>query len=154
MRAQAWISSKQETEVEEQKQNLQNTEREDSLLGGGRDSVKITELYRDYFKKCFFLFFNSKHLIHPVFLRLEAMINNFLHLRDTISFLYCPEASQTGFKRFPRLSLLSSWGNSCILNSWLFDIFLRYREIFRFLAEKIPTERKVSSSSVCFLQEC
>lgn len=82
MRAQAWISSKQETEAEEQKQNLQNTEKEDSLLGGGRDSVKTTELYRDYFKKWFFLlFFNSKHLIHTVFLRLEAMINNFLHLR-------------------------------------------------------------------------
>lgn len=53
MRAQAWIFSKQETEAEEQKQNPQNTEREDSLLGGGRDSVKTTELYRDYFKKYF-----------------------------------------------------------------------------------------------------
>lgn len=56
MSTQAWISSKQETEAEEQKQNPQNTEREDSLLGGDRDSVKATELYRDYFKKCFFCF--------------------------------------------------------------------------------------------------
>lgn len=48
MKAQAWISSKQETEAEEKKQNPQNTEREDSLLGGGRDSAKTNELYRDY----------------------------------------------------------------------------------------------------------
>lgn len=44
MSTQAWISSKQETEAEEQKQNPQNTEREDSLLGDDRDSVKATEL--------------------------------------------------------------------------------------------------------------
>lgn len=53
----AWISSKQKTEAEEQKQNPQNTEREDSLLGGDRISVKTTELYRDYFKKMFFFCF-------------------------------------------------------------------------------------------------
>lgn len=44
MSTQAWISSKQETEAEEQKQNPQNAEREDSFLGGDRDSVKTTEL--------------------------------------------------------------------------------------------------------------